>query len=42
VKSKIYATYISGDITATFSGNGVSLSPPDSELITTDNYADAA
>jgi beta-lactamase superfamily II metal-dependent hydrolase len=42
VKSKVYATYVSGDITATFSAKGVSLSPPDSELITTENYADAA
>jgi beta-lactamase superfamily II metal-dependent hydrolase len=42
VNAKIYATYVSGDITITFSAAGVNLSPPDSELITVSNYANAA
>jgi beta-lactamase superfamily II metal-dependent hydrolase len=42
VNAKTFATYISGDITVTFNSDGVILSPPDSEIITVDNYADAA
>jgi beta-lactamase superfamily II metal-dependent hydrolase len=42
VDAKIYATYISGDMVVTFNNEGVNISPQDSKLITTDNYADAA
>jgi beta-lactamase superfamily II metal-dependent hydrolase len=42
VNAKIYATYISGDITVTFSDAGVHLSPPERELVSVSNYANAA
>ncbi|MDR3071866.1 MAG: hypothetical protein LBU41_00045, partial [Clostridiales Family XIII bacterium] len=42
INAEIYATYISGDIIITFSGEGVNLSPPENELVTTSNFADAA
>jgi beta-lactamase superfamily II metal-dependent hydrolase len=42
INAKIFATYVSGDIAVALDGNGVSLSPPDSELLTAENFADAA
>jgi competence protein ComEC len=42
IKAKIFATYVSGDILITFDKNGVSLSTPDSELVTSENYKEAA
>lgn len=40
--AKIFATYVSGNITITFSPDGVTLSPPDSQLLTVENYRDMA
>lgn len=42
INARIFATYISGDITVVFGGDGVTLSPPESDLVTAENYADAA
>jgi beta-lactamase superfamily II metal-dependent hydrolase len=42
VGATIFSTYRSGDITITFEGDGIKLSPPDSERLTLDNYREAA
>jgi competence protein ComEC len=42
IKAKIFATYVSGDILITFDNNGVSLSTPESELVTSGNFKEAA
>lgn len=42
IGAKIYATYRSGDIEIVFNNDDILISPPDSELLTLDNYDDAA
>jgi competence protein ComEC len=40
--TKMFATYRSGNITVTFDDGAISISPPESQQITPQNYKDAA
>jgi beta-lactamase superfamily II metal-dependent hydrolase len=42
IGTKLYATYRSGNITVTFDDGAISLSPPESQQITPQNYKEAA